>query len=76
MLSAIAFAYACEAYSRILEQARKPAERARLLAQYADGPKSSDERVDHDELLGILREAIEARNGWKRILARCSTTQP
>jgi hypothetical protein len=66
------FAYACEAYSRILEQARKPTERAALLVQYRDGPKTSDERVDHDELLDILREAVQARNGWKRILARCS----
>jgi hypothetical protein len=32
----------------------------------------SDDQVEQRELLGILAEAIEARNGWKRILARCS----
>jgi hypothetical protein len=69
------FAYACEIYSRILEQARKPMERTALLAQYAEGPKISEERVDHEELLDILKEAIQARNGWKRILARCSNSK-
>jgi hypothetical protein len=69
------FAYACEAYSRIREQAHGPAQRSALLAQYAAGPRSSDERVCHDELIDILSEAIAARNGWKRILARCSVPQ-
>jgi hypothetical protein len=32
----------------------------------------ADERVDGDEYLDILREAVEARNGWKRIHARCA----
>lgn len=27
------------------------------------------------ELLDILTEAVEARNGWKRILARCSASK-
>jgi hypothetical protein len=32
----------------------------------------SDDRVDADEYVDILREAVAARNGWKRILARCA----
>ena len=32
----------------------------------------SDERVDANEFVDILREAVGARNGWKRILQRCS----
>lgn len=31
-----------------------------------------DDRVDADEYIDILREAVGARNGWKRILNRCS----
>ena len=67
--------YASEAYSRMREQARGPAQRSALLTQFAAGPRSSDERVDHDELIDILSEAIAAHNGWKRILARCSVPQ-
>jgi len=66
------FAYACEAYSRILEQAQKPSDRQELLAQYAKDVGTSDDRVDHEELVEILAEAVQARNGWKRILARCA----
>ena len=40
------------------------------------GSKMSDELVDHEELLDILKEAVAARNGWKRILARCSKPKP
>jgi hypothetical protein len=66
------FAYACEVYNRILEQSRSPAQRSALFAQYAGRPTMSDNRADHDELLDILKEAVAARNGWKRILWRCS----
>ena len=68
------FAYACETYGRIVEQAQGTAGRRSLLAQYARSPKPSDETVDSEELLDILTEAVEARNGWKRILARCSSS--
>jgi len=30
-------------------------------------------KVDQTELLDILAEAVDASNGWKRILSRCST---
>jgi len=66
------FAYACEIYGRILEQSRHPAQRAKLLAHYASRHCHSDDRVELDELIDILQEATAARNGWKRILARCS----
>jgi len=66
------FAYACEVYARILEQARKPAEQLAMVEEYAEGPLPSEERLDPAELIDILREAAGARNGWKRILARCA----
>ena len=66
------FAYACETYGRILEQANGKEQRRLLLARYARGPGPGDNQVEHSELLDILAEAVEARNGWKRILARCS----
>jgi hypothetical protein len=42
-----------------------------LLSQYARGPGPADERVEQSELLNIIAEAVEARNSWKRIPARC-----
>ena len=66
------FAYACEAYSRILERAKSPADRRRLHAEYAEGSVPSADRIDQDELVDILAEAVAARNGWKRILKRCA----
>jgi hypothetical protein len=67
------FACACEACGRILERAGGGEQRLSLLAQYARGPALSDDRVERTDLLDILDEAVEARNGWKRILARCSS---
>ena len=67
------FTYACEVYSRILEQSSTSAERRSLLAQYAKRTEPQDQRVNQAELLHILGEAVHARNGWKRILARCSS---
>lgn len=66
------FAYACEAYSRLIELGRDAGHRQDLLAELAAAPLPSDERVVGTEYLDILAEAIKARNGWKRILARCS----
>jgi len=68
------FAYACEAYSRLLELGRDSKHRQDLLNELAATPLPNDERVDGAEYLDILAEAITARNGWKRILARCSPT--
>jgi len=69
------FAYACETYSRIHEFGQGLRARQTLLAEYAQGPMPADDRLDVDEYLDILREAVAARNGWKRILARCSPHQ-
>jgi len=66
------FAYACETYSRIHDLGQGLRSRQALLAEYSQGPMPADDRVDVDEYLDILREAVAARNGWKRILARCS----
>lgn len=66
------FAYACEVFSRVVELARRPAERAILVEEYARTSMPINDRVDNDELLDVLREAARARNGWKRILARCA----
>ena len=64
-------AYACEAYARILERARKPADR-RALAQEFDGFSVDDSRVNSAEVAAVVRAACERRNGWKVILARCA----
>jgi len=70
------FAYACEAYSRILELGGTRLARSQLLSELAEGQMPTDERVDEDEYVDILREAVAARNGWKYIFARCSRAKP
>ncbi len=64
------FAYACEAYSRILERSGSAKER-RQLAREFDGFDVSDEKVDAAEVADIVRAACERRNGWKVILRHC-----
>jgi hypothetical protein len=66
------FAYSCEAFSRIRALGRTTAERRRLVEEYAEGAAFADERVDLEEVVDGLREAVDARNGWKRILGRCA----
>lgn len=66
------FAYACEAYSRIRALGARPAEWATLVERLKKGPMPPDDRVDPDEYLDVLRQAVAARNGWKQILSRCS----
>jgi hypothetical protein len=68
------FAYACEAYSRILASAKKPAERLALAADYGSSVRNSEERVDPNEVASIVAEACAVRNGWTVILARCVPT--
>lgn len=71
------FAYSCEAYARMLERGKTPAERRALAAEYASTVRISEEHVDTAEVAGILAEAAAARNGWKAILARCApVTRP
>jgi len=66
------FAYACEAYHRIVERAASRADRQRLLAEYADRWVPMIDDVDQEELIDVLSEAVAVRNGWKRILSRCA----
>lgn len=66
------FAYACEAYSRILELANESTQRQQLVEELARGPAPADATVDPGEYIDIVREAVTARNGWKRILTRCA----
>ena len=70
------FAYACEAYSRILAISATPLQRRAALAHHAAGALPPDPLVDHDEYLDILTDAVRARNGWKRILRRCAPLAP
>ena len=69
------FAYACEAYSRILELGKTRSTRNRLLSELADGAMPPDERVHGAEYVDILREAVAAGNGWKSIRERCSPSR-
>jgi len=69
------FAYACEAYARVLERGKRPAERLALAEEYDRAVRLSEERVDTGEVASIVREAAAAPNGWKVILARCAPTR-
>jgi hypothetical protein len=69
------FAYCCEAYSRLLELEPRTQTRQLHLTEVAKHPPS-DERVDAEEYIDILGEAVSARNGWKRILKRCAPPKP
>jgi hypothetical protein len=66
------FAYACEAYARVLQRGKSPAKRRALAEEYGRTAQISEERADVGEVASIVREAAAARNGWKVILARCS----
>jgi hypothetical protein len=66
------FAYACEAYARILERAQGPADKRRLHAEYAEKWVPNCDGLDRTELVDILAEAVNSRNGWKCILRQCS----
>jgi hypothetical protein len=65
------FAYACEAYSRIAALGRTATSRKALLAEIEPDWIPPDDRVDVDEYLAVLHEAVDARNGWRRILEKC-----
>lgn len=66
------FAYACEAYSRICELADGAQARRSILEELKRLPPPPDERVDADEYIELLENAINRRNGWKAILEDCS----
>ena len=68
------FAYACEAYSRIVELG--PTRQARLALVYdlESGHVPGTDHLDAHEYVSVLTEAAGARNGWKHILRRCAPT--
>jgi hypothetical protein len=66
------FAYACEAYARVLQRGRSPAERRALAEEYGRTAQISEERADVAEVASIVREAAAVRNGWKVILTKCA----
>ncbi len=67
------FAYSCEAYGWIIENARSRQDRMAMGLEYAKSvDRFGDEVPDAAELASIVREACEARNGWKVILRRCA----
>ena len=66
------FAYACEVYGRIVERARRREQRLRLVDEFAERPYEAGGQADPGKLVVILREAVAARNGWKKILGRCA----
>ena len=69
------FAYACEAYSRIVQRSRTPADR-RALAQNFHGFGVDDNRVSSTEIADLVRAACMRRNGWKVILGYCAPKRP
>lgn len=66
------FAYACEAYSRILELGKNQKERIALLAEMEDEYSLTVDEVDKEKYVQALRAAVNARNGWKQILEVCA----
>lgn len=66
------FAYACEAYSRIVGMEDDRAARQRLMDELEGQPMPADERVNAGEYVAVLRCAVESRNGWKAILKACA----
>lgn len=66
------FAYACEAYSRILAMTQGREARQAALERHMASELPPDERVDHGRYLAILAEAVHARNGWRCIWKRCA----
>jgi hypothetical protein len=67
-------AYCCEAYSRLLDlEDKRTSRHSRLEAAESNLP--SDERVDPDAYIDVLREALSTHIGWKRVLSHCTPTQ-
>ncbi len=66
------FAYACEAFSRILLLSGSVAERQQRYAELVKSFSPPDERVNASEYYDLLRNAVASRNGWRRILEHCS----
>ena len=66
------FAWSCEAYGCIVRLDRRVSARRELAEEWGRTIRPGDDRVDASEVADILQEAVSAKNGWKRILARCA----
>jgi len=67
------FAYACEAYARILERSKSPSARAALACKLDDDFGTGDERIERGEVAEVVQQAVARRNGWKVILGMCAS---
>ena len=65
------FAYACEVFSRVIALGSTLAARRRLLTDIENERVLPDDRVDVDDYIQTLRNAVCSSNGWKRILESC-----
>jgi hypothetical protein len=68
------FAYSCEAYARLLQRGKSPAERRALAEEYGRTAHISEERADVTEVVSIVSGAAAVLNGWKVIRERCAPT--
>ena len=67
------FAYACEAYGYIVDHAAARSDRLALADKFSkEAVHLTEETIEPAEVAEIVREACEARNGWKVILGRCT----
>src|SRR5258708_2349600 len=64
------FAYACEAYSRILELSNRPAERRALRLELEGGPLPPADRLDTGEYVYVLPEPLPPPTASNHILPR------
>jgi hypothetical protein len=65
------FAYACETYSCIVELGNTMTARRRLFEDIENEQMPPDGSFDAKDYIQALRDAIDTRNGWKRILHSC-----
>lgn len=70
------FAYACEAFSCILERAADRRGRLALAAEFARKPPYPAHAVDRECVAAMVMDAVAARNGWKVIHAHCASEEP
>lgn len=58
--------------SSIVALGERRAHRRELLREHENALGFDREEVNHDEYVALLRDAVESRNSWKRILAACA----
>lgn len=70
------FAYACEAFSCVVDGAADRRERTQRALAFAQGHRFPVDAVDMPEVIDIVCAAAASRSGWKLILARCAYRHP